>query len=108
MANFTEIEKEILKRVTNDRLRSSLEKIREAIEDIWADDAPRIIQDYTDHGIKHSERLADFASKLLQANDGRNLSAQETYLLLAGIYLHVLGCNAMLLNFQRLKKGQKL
>jgi hypothetical protein len=104
MANFTEIEKEILKRVTNDRLRSSLEKIREAVEDIWADDAPRIIQDYTDHGIKHSERLADFASKLLQANDGRKLSAQETYLLLAGIYLHDIGMQCDVIKFPKIKE----
>ncbi|RZB32887.1 MAG: hypothetical protein AEth_00233 [Candidatus Argoarchaeum ethanivorans] len=104
MAKFTEIETEILKRVTDDRLRSSLEKIREAMEDIWADDAPRIIQDYTDHGIKHSERLADFASKLLQANGGRNLSAQETYLLLAGIYLHDIGMQCDVVKFPKIKE----
>ena len=104
MAKFTEIETEILKRVTDDRLRSSLEKIREAMEDIWADDAPRIIQDYTDHGIKHSERLADSASTLLQANGGRNLSAQETYLLLAGIYLHDIGMQCDVVKFPQIKE----
>jgi len=104
MAKFTEIEIEILKHVKDNRLQSNLEKIREAMEDIWADDAPRIIQDYTDHGIKHSERLADFANKLLQANGGRNLSAQETYLLLAGIYLHDIGMQCDVIKFPKIKE----
>lgn len=104
MAKFTEIETEILKHITDSRLQSSLEKIREAMEDIWADDAPRIIQDYTDHGIKHSERLADFASKLLQANDGRDLSAQEMYLLLAAIYLHDIGMQCDVVKFPKIKE----
>jgi hypothetical protein len=104
MAKFTEIETELLKSVTDDRLRSSLEKIREAVEDIWADDAPRVIQDYTDHGIKHSERLADFVNKLLQSNDGRNLSAQEMYLLLASIYLHDIGMQCDVVKFPKIKE----
>ncbi|NJD03643.1 MAG: NACHT domain-containing protein [Ruminiclostridium sp.] len=104
MAKFTNIETEILKQVTIDRLRTSLEKIREAAEDIWADDAPRIIQDYTDHGIKHSERLVDFIYNLLHANDGRDLSAQEMYLLLAGIYLHDIGMQCDLITFPNIKE----
>lgn len=104
MAKFTEIETEVLKYITDDRLRSSLEKIREAAEDIWADDVPRIIQDYTDHGIKHSERLVDYAYKLLQANDGRILSAQEMYLLLAGIYLHDVGMQCDVVKFPKIKE----
>ncbi len=104
MAKFTEIEIEILKQVTDDRLQSSLEKIREAVEDIWADDAPRVIQDYTDHGIKHSERLVNFANNLLKANDGRELTAQETYLLLAGIYLHDIGMQCDVVKFPKIKE----
>lgn len=104
MAKFTEIETEILKHVKDDRLKSSLEKIREAVEDIWADDAPRIIHDYTDHGIKHCERLADFANKLLQANDGRAFSFQEMYLLLASIYLHDIGMQCDVVKFPKIKE----
>ena len=104
MAKFTEIETEILKHVKDDRLQSSLEKIREAVEDIWADDAPRIIHDYTDHGIKHCERLADFANKLLQANDGRVFSFQEMYLLLASIYLHDIGMQCDVVKFPKIKE----
>lgn len=71
MAEFTDVEKQLLERVSDNRLRTSLAEIREAAEDIWFTDAPRIIQDYTDHGITHSERLAGFAARLLEANDGR-------------------------------------
>jgi len=91
MAEFTDIEKQLMERIAESRLRESLALIRNAVEDIWADDAPRIIRDYPDHGIHHSERLADFAAQLLAVNDGRPLSAEETYLLLAGIYLHDIG-----------------
>jgi WD40 repeat protein len=104
MAEFTDVEKQLLERVTDDRLRVSLAEIRQAAEDIWADDAPRIIQDYTDHGIAHSERLAGFAAKLLVANDGRDLSAQEMYLLLAGIYLHDIGMQCDVVQFPEVRE----
>ncbi len=103
MADFSNSEKQLLKRVTDDRLRTSLAMLREAVEDIWADDAPRIIQDYTDHSIKHCVRLAGFAVKLLKANDGRNLSAQEMYLLLASIYLHDIGMQCDVVKFPAIK-----
>jgi hypothetical protein len=103
MARFSDIEEQLLKRVSDDRLRASLTMIRQAMEDIWAADVPRIIQDYTDHGVKHSERLAGFASKLLEANDGRDLSAQEMYLLLAGIYLHDIGMQCDIVRFPEIK-----
>ena len=77
MAEFTQVEEELLEFITESRLRTSLAAIRQAAEDIWAVDAPRIIQDYTDHSISHSERLVGFAAKLLEANDGRDLSPQE-------------------------------
>ena len=109
MAKFTEIETELLNHLTDDRLRSSLEKIREVVEDIWATDAPRIIQDYTDHGIKHSERVIDYAAKLLNVNDGRDLSEQEMYLLLAGIYLHDIGMQCDIVKFPEIKeRAEKL
>jgi WD40 repeat protein len=103
MARFTEVEERLLKQVTDDRLCSSLEKIREAMEDIWADDAPHIVQDFTDHGVKHSERLVGFAANLLNANDGRPLSSQEMYLLLAGIYLHDIGMQCDIVRYPEIK-----
>jgi hypothetical protein len=103
MAEFTDIEKQLMERIAESRLRESLALIRNAAEDIWADDAPCIIQDYTDHGIHHSERLADYAAQLLAANDGRPLSAEETYLLLAGIYLHDIGMQCDVVKYPEIR-----
>ena len=103
MAEFTAIEKQLLKSVTDSRLQTSLAAIREAAEDIWAPDAPRIIKDYTDHGIAHSERIVGFVAKLLEANDGHPLSSQEMYLLLAGIYLHDIGMQCDTVKFPKIK-----
>ncbi|TLS52143.1 hypothetical protein FE782_12350 [Paenibacillus antri] len=91
MARFSDIEKELMDNIRDDRLLTSLAEIREAMEDIWGMDTPRIIQDYTDHGEKHCERLVYFCSKLLEANSGKKLSSIEMYLLLAGVYLHDIG-----------------
>ena len=85
-------------------MRSSIEQIREAVEKIWAEDAPRIINDYTDHGIKHCKRLAGFAAKLLQANDGRELSELEMYLLLIAIYLHDIGMQCDVVRFVKIRE----
>ena len=103
MADFTEAETRLLENVTESRLRSNLEKIREAAEDIWAEDTTRIVQFYTDHGIKHSERLAIIADDLLKANNGSALSSEEMYLLLAGIYLHDIGMQCDVFRFPEIK-----
>jgi hypothetical protein len=104
MAKFSETEEKLLKSIKkDDPLHTSLSKIREAMEDIWAPDAPRIIQDYTDHGVEHSKRLAGFAYKLLEANDGSLLTSQEMYLLLASIYLHDIGMQCDVLKFPEIK-----
>jgi predicted transcriptional regulator len=99
MAEFTPVERQLLEQVKDDRLRTSLALIRQATEDIWAADAPRVIQDYTDHGIAHSMRLAGWAAWLLDANDGRPVSSQEMYLLLAGIYLHDAGMQCDIIKY---------
>jgi hypothetical protein len=103
MAEFTPVERQLLEQVKDDRLRTSLALIRQATEDIWAADAPRVIQDYTDHGIAHSMRLAGWAAWLLDANDGRPVSSQEMYLLLAGIYLHDVGMQCDIIKYPEIK-----
>lgn len=103
MAKFTETEEQLLEHVTEDRLHVSLAEIRQATEDIWATDAPRIIQDHTDHSITHSERLVGFTAKLLGANDGRDLSSREMYLLLAGIYLHDIGMQCDVVKYPEIR-----
>jgi hypothetical protein len=65
VAKFTPIEKKLMKRISDDRLNSNLAEIREAMEDLWPNDPVRIIEHYTDHGVKHSERLVANAAKIL-------------------------------------------
>jgi hypothetical protein len=99
MAEFSDAEKSLLQSIPpNSRLRTSLSLLREASQDIWLTGGPRIIQDYTDHGIPHSERIAGYAVKLLK-NGRTKLSEEEMYLLLVGIYLHDIGmqCDVVLL-----------
>ena len=103
MTEFVKIEQQFQERVAEHHLRTSLALIRQAAENIWASDAPRIVQDFTDHGIEHSNRLMYFAAKLLDTNDGRPLSSQEIYLLLAGIYLHDIGMQCDVINFPEIK-----
>ena len=103
MAKFTCIEEKLCEQIKDGRLRTSLAKLREAVEDIWAPDAPRIIRDYTDHGIMHSERISVLLTKLLDANDGRPISSQEMYLIAGGIYLHDIGMQCDVVKFPEIK-----
>ncbi len=86
-----DVESQLRARVNAPTLRASLVSIRHVVEYIWNAEAARIIQDGTDHGPDYCKRLMGFAARLLEANDGRNLSDHEMYLLLAGIYLHDIG-----------------
>jgi len=42
MAEFTEAEKQLMEYVSESRLHDSLAQIRQAAEDIWSTDAPRV------------------------------------------------------------------
>lgn len=103
MARFSEVEQHLLKYVRNDRLITSLAQMREAMEDIWSRDAPRIIHDYTDHGELHVERVVGFAAQLLEASEELILSSKEMFLLLAGIYLHDIGMQCDLARYPEIK-----
>lgn len=108
MAKFTKSEKNLLSFITDDRLLTSLSQIKEASEDIWASDAPRIIRDYTDHGQLHCQRLSDLAFSILQANDRKPLQSNEMYLLLASIYLHDIGMQCDIKMFPEIKSRAEL
>jgi hypothetical protein len=111
MANFTDAEKKLIDRISNEnnRLITNLAKIREVMEDLWSSDPVRIIQHFTDHGVKHSERLVKYANQILKTNDDINLSDQEIYLLLAGIYLHDVGMQCDIAKFAEIKtKAEEL
>ncbi|WP_440955876.1 FxSxx-COOH system tetratricopeptide repeat protein [Methanosarcina sp. Mfa9] len=105
MPGYTEVENRILQKYISDpKLSNSLALIRGVMESIWANDAPRIVQNYTDHGIEHSERIAYFVEKLLQVNPDAEFSEQEIYLLLAGVYLHDIGMQCDVVEYPDVKK----
>lgn len=105
MPGFTEVESRILTKYISDiSLSRSLTSIREVMENIWANEAPRIVKDYTDHGEEHSKRVAYFVEKLLQANPDAKFSQQEIYVLLAGIYLHDIGMQCDIVKYPEIKK----
>lgn len=82
MPGISDVEESLFAAIGGDQLRTSLGLIRQAAAKLWAPDAPRIIQDFTDDGIEHSERVAGYTARLLEANDGQPLTCGEMYLLL--------------------------
>lgn len=110
MSKITKAEKLILKKyISSSELSTSLTLIREAMEAIWANDAPRIVKDYTDHGVEHSERVAGFVDKLLKVNSGAKFAEKEIYLLLAGVYLHDIGMQCDIAKYPVIKeKAERL
>ncbi len=102
MAKFSNYENKLIKKITNDRYKQSLGNIREAMEDIWNPDIPRIVPYFTDHGIKHCENLAKIAYSILLTRK-KSLSNKELYLLLAGIYLHDIGMQCDTPSLEKIK-----
>jgi HD-GYP domain-containing protein (c-di-GMP phosphodiesterase class II) len=104
MALFSPSETSLLGGMSH-RLRQSLMLLRGAVETVWASDAPRIIQDYTDHGIHHVERVAGWAQQLRRTtyDAAYALSEKERYLLLAGIYMHDIGMQCDVQLFPQIK-----
>ncbi len=91
--------------VSEDRLVTSLNQIRQAASEIWANDnSLRIIRDFTDHGPEHSERLTAYAAKIVAASSGQPLTSEEAYLLQSGIYLHDIGMQCDVLRLPDIKK----
>lgn len=92
---YSMAENQLREHISDSRLRASLTAIRQTVDFIWDPDSPRMIQDSIERGMEYCKRLVDLVTQILEANDGRNLSGHEYYLLLAGIYLHGIGlqCN---------------
>lgn len=103
MWSFSSTERALLARIKDDTLTNSLSNLRGGMESLWSADAPRLIQDFTDHGPAHTRRLVDYATKLLEANGGPPLGDEELYLLLGGIYLHDIGMQCDLAKFPSLR-----
>lgn len=79
--------------VDDPKLHQCLTNLRVAIEPLWAPGAPRIVQDFTDHGMDHYQRIAGYVGKILESKtpEAKPLSPIEMFLLLSGIYLHDVG-----------------
>lgn len=81
----------LIDQIDDVHLKASIQMIKLAALRIWAADAPRIVQYFTDHGPDHSERVSKYVCHILEANGGQHLSSEEIYLLLTGLYLHDIG-----------------
>ncbi len=88
---MTKHEHLLRKLIINRELANSLDQLRSAAGKLWSDEGPRVIEGYTDHGIRHCERIIDNVWSLVQSRKGPKLSEIEAYVLLAGIYLHDIG-----------------
>ncbi|MCX6232666.1 MAG: NB-ARC domain-containing protein [Bacteroidetes bacterium] len=104
MTIISESEKSLIKKIKNTSLKESLTSIRKSTEAIWANDAPKIIKGFTDHGIDHCNRLIKFASQLIETKKGNPLIDEEIYLIIASIYLHDIGMQCDVCKFPDIKK----
>jgi hypothetical protein len=87
--------------IHDQNLIESLDKIHDAMETIWNPNE-RLIKNFTDHGVEHSDRIARNILCLLETDkeiDKTRLSEWEAYLLLASIYLHDIGMQCDVSNF---------
>ena len=77
--------------ITNETFINSIRNIREAVSAIWTEDV-RIIHDYTDHGLEHSERIFTKLYGLLSPENAiASLQENELYVLIIGVILHDIG-----------------
>lgn len=104
MPEYTLIENSLINRISKKELKDSISQIQESVFAIWSDEAPRIIQGFTDHGFNHCIRLLEYASQILNINDGTPLSDEEMYLLIVGIYLHDIGMQCDVSKFAGIKE----
>ncbi len=90
----------------NEDLLGNLHAIQKAIDSIWIPNV-HIINDFTDHGKSHSERVLDWATVLLLIlwdKTGADLSDVERYLLLASGFLHDIGMQCDIIKFPHIKR----
>lgn len=73
--------------ISDKRLATCVGSIREAAKIFWG---RTLLQDYTDHGPDHSERIIDILGALLK-DHSNDLNDYERFILLASAYLHDIG-----------------
>lgn len=89
--------------ITDKSLLNCLDLILKAVNKIWGSDALYIAGDSCNYGIDHSNRMIGFAGHLLKSNVGLPLSEIETWMILAGNYLHDIGMKCDLIKFPQIK-----
>lgn len=74
-----------------DEMRQCLKLLKAGVAELW--NAGKVIQNFTDHGIPHNERIIDKLWEVYQQRTSyfRTLSPEETFVLLATVYLHDVG-----------------
>lgn len=72
----------------NENLASSVERIREFCEEKWK---TPLLPWFTDHGVKHSDRVINIIGKILAVEKEDFLTNDEIFILLAAAYLHDIG-----------------
>lgn len=100
---ITEAESFFIDRIKDQRFKVSILTIRQAICSIWSQDAPRIVKDYTDHGVDHCMRIIKKLKEILSLQDKAFLKEEEIYLLLASIYLHDIGMQCDISKYSAIK-----
>lgn len=94
--------------ISDKDLRDSLYDLRKSAGDIWTPSL-KLLQGYTDHDMKHSQRVANNVFRMLGMNNKLELSNQEKYLLLSGVYLHDIGMQCDIVRFPEIKqKAEKM
>jgi uncharacterized protein YjbI with pentapeptide repeats len=99
-----EAEEIFLNKISDRDMTLCLGNLRKVVQGLWAIDAPRIIQDYTDHGIEHSIRIMEKLKLILGDNVDR-LSVEELFLLLVAIYLHDIGMQCDISKYPEIKEN---
>ena len=80
--------------ITDPALRTSLRTLETAVQGVWAEDADRLVIDFTDHGPSHNARVRRRILRLLECSPQEELSECEAYVLWAALHLHDIGMQA--------------
>lgn len=75
---------------TNSDLYSKLQNTASEVE-LLLQEYSKNFQEYTDHSIKHTRQVFDYASQLLSDEQIKNLNDDEVYVLSMACYLHDVG-----------------
>lgn len=83
--------KKFCEHIKKETFINSIHNIKNAVSSIWTKDA-KIVQDYTDHGPEHSERIFEKLYDLLLIDNAiESLKEEELYILILSVILHDIG-----------------